>query len=208
MDISKLKLSLPRIERVKILFQYFLMLFCAFVLGALIKNFLSENYIISLHEIICGHFNSDLFSYSKSAEMLIQVIKYSLSDIISVSLIFVSSFAVFNYISSDLVLIYNGIKYGFSAFFLISEMFTDTQIAGISFFDVFSFILFKLSILAVLLTYSYYSAIYSSAFKRQAPNGRSVIIWKPLASYLVATLSCIGAFLMLNALYLLVISYL
>ena len=189
------------IERAKIGFQFILMTVCSFTIGALFISFLSEEFFAQSALKLSTHFETVFINCSSIREYLFSVLLYALSDIISIAIIFVVSFAVFNYIASDIVLIYNGIKTGFTVFFLYSFVSNVALTYNIGVLRYWVFAFFKAVILLLILDYSYRSAVYSAKFKIFNNTGRPEITPKVLFSFILKTLTYMGAVIILNALY-------
>ena len=208
MQSSKFTQVLPKIERFKILFQYALMVLCSCVVGVLFHSFLGSDYLLGIYSAIEDHFNSLALYCDTLTKAAVAIVKYSSAEIISVLLIFISSFAVFNYVACDVILIYNAFRFAFSATLLLSAVHSPWADIGISSLEAVSFAISRLAIILVLLIYSYYSAVYSCALRVQKENGRSSFKYRHIASYFLVTLSYVGSLLIINAFYLLFIYFL
>lgn len=189
------------IERAKIGFQFILMTVCSFLMGALLISFLSEEFYAKSVLRVSTHFETVFINCSELREYIFSVLLYALSDIISIAVVFVVSFAVFNYIASDIVLIYNGIKTGFTVFFLYSFVSNASLAYNIGSLRYLIFVFFKAVILLLILDYSYRSAVYSAKFKTFNNMGRPNINPKVLFPFILNTLTYIGSVIILNALY-------
>jgi len=189
------------IERAKIGFQFILMTVCSFIMGALIISFLNEEFYGKSVLRVSTHFETVFINCSEAREYIFSILLYALSDIISVAAIFIVSFAVFNYVASDIVLIYNGIKSGFAVFFLYPFVSNASLAYNIGFLRYLIFVFFKTIILLLILDYSYRSGVYSVKLKTFNNTGRSDIKPRVLFPFVLNTLTYIGAVIILNALY-------
>lgn len=189
------------VERAKIGFQFVLMTVCSFLMGALLISFLSVEFYSQSVLRVSTHFETVFINCSDVKDYIFSILLYALGDIISIAVVFVVSFAVFNYTVSDIVLIYNGIKVGFAVFFLYSFV-SNTSIAyNIGVLRYIIFVFFKAVLLLLILDYSYRSAVYSAKFKSVNKAGRPDIKPKVLFPFMLNTLTYIGAVIILNGLY-------
>ncbi len=98
------------IERVKILFQYFVVIAFSILFGMLLSRYVSP---LLLHERAIKHFSSPFLYCTTAAELFWKFFYYSISDLICIAISFLSAFTVFHYFVSDVILLYQGLTLGF-----------------------------------------------------------------------------------------------
>lgn len=198
---SNLRGNPQRLERIKILFQFLLMLVCSFAIGWMLANSVSEAFYQNSVLGISAHFETVFINCNTFYDYIKAILLYALSDILSVFIIFIVSFSAFNYVISDFLLVYNGIRVGFSVSFL-SSFISDPIFAynvGLLRYIVFAF--FKAVILLLILDYSYRAAVYSQKLKITSPNGRPNIKIKVFLPFIVYTLTYVGSVIIINGVY-------
>ena len=190
-----------KLEKMKISFLFSFVLLISALLGMLVVNYIStEIYANSLFRL-SNHFEtvflrcSDFVGYAKI------IAQYSLYDIIALLIIFASSFSMLNYLLTDIVLFYSGIKFGISVAFLINFSKLSDLSYSIGNTRLALFVFAELAIIAIVLYYSCYSAMSSLNFRRTDTSGRPNIKTSDLISFAVKTAACVGATLILNTLY-------
>ena len=190
-----------KLERVKILFQFLLMLICSAIIGYGIAKNISEDFYQSSMLGVSAHFETVFLNCNIFYDYLKTVLIYAVSDILSILIIFVISFSAFNYIVSDILLIYNGLRMGFSISFL--SVFVSNALFGynIGVLRYTAFVFFKAVALTLIFDYAYRAAVYSLKFKIITPNGRPNVKIKVLFPFVVYTLTYIGSVIIINGAY-------
>ncbi len=194
------KRELIRIERLKIVFQFLLMTVFSFVVGCLIASSLSADFYESSVVGVSSHFEKLFINCATVYDHAKCVLIYSFGDVLCIAMIFLVSFSAFNYIATDLVLIYCGIRCGLSICFLSAFIGGADYLYSIGIIRYIVFVFFKTAIMLLLLCYAYTAAVSSSALRRTVPNGRIVISPQAAAKFLLYTLACMGSVLMLSGL--------
>jgi hypothetical protein len=186
---------------VKILFQFLLMVLCSATIGWMLVNTLSEASYHNSEFRISSHFETVFINCKILYDYIKAILLYSLSDILSLLIIFVASFSVFNYIVSDLLLVYNGMRIGFSLPFLYAFISDPVFVYNIGLLKYIVFVFFKVGILILILDYAYRAAVYSQKLKITAPNGRPNIKIKVLFPFIIYTFTYIGSLIIINGAY-------
>ena len=197
--------NLDHTERVKIAFQFTLMSVCSLILGVLLSRSLSEVFYSDYVVNISTHFETLFLKCEKFYDYFLCVASYAISDIVCVIIIFCVSFAAFNYVVSDLVLAYLGIKTGLAVSFLFTFISNPEFQYNIGWLKYMVFLIFKLFILIIIWDYSYRSAVYSYNLKKVNTLGRSATSAKTLFVFLINTAAYLGSVIILNILYCLLV---
>ena len=134
-----------KLERYKITFQFALMVIASIICGICISRMLSDMFVSAANDKICQHFFTvkmprALFEY------FVDYLKMSAFDIALITLILIFSFSFINYVISDLILVFAGIRLGFCASLIATS--------GITFADKVAFYIFKPITMAMLLVFS------------------------------------------------------
>ena len=98
-------------------------------------------------------------------------------------------------------MLYNGVKLGISATFLINFSTRHDFSYAVGNARVLVFIIIELALASLILYYSYQAAAASIGFKKAVSNGRPDIKSGDFFSFLLKTAACVGAVFILNALY-------
>ncbi len=192
---------LSKIERKKIAFQFILTSVCSALLGLLLVRALSESVYFDNILLVSTHFEKIFIDCKGFYDYFFCILSYALSDIICVLIVFAVSFAVFNYVVSDFVLIYSGVRFGLIISFLYSFVSNAGYTYNIGWVRYLVFIFFKAAVFILLLDYSYRAAVYSVNLKKISAAGRPNLKFKVLLPFLVNTFARIGGVIILNGLY-------
>ncbi len=194
-------ISAEKLEKMKISFLFSALLLLSTVCGILITNYISEELYPNSLFRVSTHFET---AFLKSAGLIDSakiIAIYSLPDIISFLIIFAASFSIVNYLISDIIIIYSGIRFGVSVAFLINFANKSSFSYSVGNVRLWLFILTNLMMLSTLLYYAYQAAISSVSFRRTDPNGRPNIKTKDFITFALKSAACIGIVFMLNTLY-------
>lgn len=191
----------PQTERAKILFQFALMTVMSLIMGGAIRSFVSGDFFTASVHSVATHFEKIFINCSTAYDYIVRIALYSLSDVILLLVICASSFSILNYVISDAVLVYNGVKFGFCATLLWGFISNDLLVYNIGFTRYLVFVFFKSATILLILNYAYRAALYSIKFKRTDSLGRSRIKPRELFPFLVNTSAYVGMLLILNAIY-------
>ena len=186
---SKMHDGRSSLERVKILFQFVLMLVCSLIIGTLMTGMVEADFYIGAQSTVSSHFEMLFLDIVGVSDVIRSVIAYSVFEIICVIVIFVASFSVFNYAVSDIVLVICGIKSSFSVAFLseyISEPIFSYNVGYLKFAVYF---IFKALMLLLIFIYAYKSAVYSVDLRYSTANGRLTLKFSALFPFLLATIA-------------------
>lgn len=190
-----------KLEKMKISFLFSSVLLISALLGMLVANYISTDLYANSIFRISNHFetaflgSSDFLGYAKIVAL------YSLSDIIVLSVIFAASFSILNYLVTDAVLFFCGMKFGVSTAFLIGFSRLSNLPYCVGNTRLCAFVLAGLIWLMVLLYYSCYAAISSTRFKLTDSSGRPNVKTVDFIMFTLKTVACVGAVIILNAVY-------
>ncbi|MBQ8818744.1 MAG: hypothetical protein IJZ83_09210 [Clostridia bacterium] len=187
-----------KMEKYKIIFQFALMSLASVIAGICLAHLLNESALEKTLQKIILHFkDSRGSSFSESA------LKYAyicLPDIFSIALIFIFSFSFINYVISDFVLVFVGIKFGINASLIKLMGFEEIGII-----NSLSYWLIRFVLLIALTAYSCGMAFYSMEIKKFTQAGRIILNKKTTLLSILLTLTFIGLIFMLNGIYFLII---
>ena len=187
-----------RLERCKIAFQFTLMVVASIICGICISRMLSDTFISTATNKICQHFFTVKVPRA-FFEYFVDYLKISAFDIALITLILIFSFSFINYVISDLILVFAGIRLGFFARLIATS--------GITFADKVAFYIFKPITMAMLFAFSLLMALHSLEIRRFSSNGRLIKNRKKLYSMLICSITFIGLILISNGLYCLCIYF-
>ena len=190
-----------RTERIKILFQYGVMLLGGFFIGTVLPSFLSQATQMNLADTIAQHFALP-FSHCQGWLNRISLVSYdSAMDWTLVGISFLFSFSVLNYLISDILLTYMGFRFGICISMLCRLVGSERNGFVFRPSHLLSFLFFKLLILICLFLYSYRLTAYSYEIKQTFKNGRASIRLEYLIPLLGSTLLCGILIFLIHALY-------
>ena len=160
------------LERIKVIFQYCLMISCSAFMGIYFAYLLSDDFLVSTQQIIQTHFQSACVDDQNVSDFISTVFRYALWDILSICALFISSFAIFNYLVADLILIANGFKTAFSVAFLIRILILRADLSALRTLHIFLFFTLRLATLILLLYFAFRCAAYSRRLRTFNKVGR------------------------------------
>ena len=198
--ISKTRDSV-RVERLKIAFQFFIVTAVAFVIGIIVSRSLSSDFGEGFTVDVSSHFENLFINCATIYDHVECLLKYSAVDVICIGAIFLVSFAAFNYIVTELVLLYCGLRCGISVSFLSGFVGASEYAYSVGILRYLVFVFFKTAVMLLVLYYSYTAAVFSGSLRRTMQSGRMVISPKSALKFFVFTLACIGSVLILLGLY-------
>ncbi|MBE6576673.1 MAG: hypothetical protein E7653_00870 [Ruminococcaceae bacterium] len=180
-----------KLEKIKILFQFAIMLIASIVLGVCLARVISIDLRSTATANILRHFSPQ---GTKGVGDFLEYLRYSAFDVIVVVLLVIFSFSFINYIISDIVIVMYGAKLGIASSLLLA-------IPEVRAFDRFVFFTFKPLLLILIVLFSYKMALFSLEIRRFSNNGRLVADRRKTLSMLLASLAFIGLILIINGLY-------
>ena len=193
-------LSALNAEKIKILFQFSLMLCISFVGGIMFSNLFSEHlYNNALHKIT-AHFNYSYSILSNDLNIVFSYLKFCIWDILCVFIIFAFSFSFVNYVISDLILVANGFKLGIS----LSVIWKLTFVR-IGFINCLLYVAYNLVLLPLLLIYTYKMAVNSISLKKVSNVGRIIVNRSVFIKMMISSLSFLGLVFIIDGIYFLLI---
>lgn len=190
-----------RIERVKIIFQFAMTILCSFIMGLLLIKMLPAQFYSNSVLKVSTHFEMVFINCQSIYDYIRCILKYSLSDILCIITLFLVSFFTFNYVASDIVLIYNGIKLGSTVSFLWGFIADTTLAYNLGVLRYLVFAVFKLVLIVLIFNYSCRSAIYSHKLKAVSGTGRPNVKARALIPFIVNTLTYVGSIIIINGIY-------
>ena len=189
-----------KLERMKILCLFAFVLFISCAFGCAIANYISAetygNYLFR----ISTHFETVFLKCSRLVDCARIVAIYSLPDVISILVVFAASLSICNYLITNIVLLYNGIKFGITFIFLTHFNFNNS-LYMLEKSKIFIFVLVELITISLLLYYSYQAALSSVELRQLDSNGRSNIKTKDFLQFSLKTIACVGGVFILNTFY-------
>ncbi len=190
-------------EKIKITFQYVLMLISSAVIGIIFLKILPDGYINESVFGISKHFDLIFSECDVFPDALRCILSYSTYDLVITAIIALSSFTVFNYIVSDICIICTGFKFGFSVSFLaafISGGVTET-VYRLGIMRYLIFVSFKAIIASLLIWFAYRISVISFGLKKYTSVGRTVLKPDNLVKLFLYYISFSGLILILNGMY-------
>jgi hypothetical protein len=194
-------ISSKKLEQIKIVFQFLLILILSVFAGVIISKSLSDSFYINSTFKVSTHFETVFIKCSSIFDCVKLIALYSLPDICSVFIIFIFSFFTFNCVFTNIVLIYNGIRFGVISAFLVEFSKNTTFSYNIGNIRFFIFIFLKIAFLIILLNYSYTAALSSISLKATSDNGRPDINKKEFLGFAIKTITYLGIVLILDFIY-------
>lgn len=195
------RINPQKLERMKISFLFSFVLLISSLLGILIANYISKEVYANALFRISNHFETVFLRCADFVGYVKIITLYSLSDIISILVIFAVSFSMLNYFATDIVLFYGGIKFGVSSAFLINFSKYGNLPYSVGGIRIFVFLMIDLAILALMLYYSCQAAISSASFRCIDTSGRPNIRARDFLLFTIKTAACIGTIFILNTIY-------
>ena len=189
------------LEKMKISFLFSSVLIVSTLLGIFIANYTSASTYPNSVFLLSNHFETAFLRCTDFLGCVKTIALYSLSDIRLLLIIFAVSFSILNYLLTDIVLFLAGVKFGISVAFLLTFSRISNLPYSIGSIRIFIFIASELLILALLLYYSYSAAISALSFRGTNVSGRPNIKVRDFMFFSVKTAACVGAILILNAIY-------
>ena len=191
-------------EQKKIVFQYGLMLVASMILGWTLKRFLSQNFLLDTANLMSKHFSIPFAFCNTAWEYLQCIFLYALPDLISFFLIFMSAFTVFNYVLVDVVLVYLGLRSGFSIGILMTASHWTFSFSP-SLFHRICFVCLRFFILVMVFWFSYQISLQAFRIKRFSPVGHLLTDPKRIFTLCLFSVAFLALVTILNGLYCLLI---
>ena len=185
-------------EKKKALFQYLTICIISTLFGATISLFLGDGALLDMGEQIKKHFLSPFPQNAPLYNFVLSVFYYSLDDLICIAGSFLLTFSIFNYIASDIVLLYQGMNAGLSVAVLIKY---SSLFHSISYYYILWFALFRIVALIFYVVYLNTLTNHSFELKSYSANLRAKLDFKILLYLLIFMISGCGFVLLLNAIY-------
>ncbi len=183
-------------EKLKILFQFSIMLIASVIGGICFTALLSDTATQRLSQKALLSISEDI-----GTTLLIgKIWSISAIELICIAVLFVFSFSLVNYTVSDIALVFLGFKWGMSA--------AVVKLTGFESFGMgnsLSFWILRGAILFVIFFFACKMAFFSLDIRTSSLNGRGQINSKKLVSLILFALSVAIAIWLLNGIYCFVI---
>lgn len=183
-------------EKKKIVFQFALMLISAIIGGFCFSNLLSDSAVSDATLKMTEHFGVSLIKGADISDAFLGYVRFCLPDMICVLLLFVFSFSFVNYVVSDAVLVFLGVRYGINSAIIRIASFS---VIGVG--NSLAYWLLRAATLALFMIFSCRMAFYSLTLRRFSANGRLMIDKRALLSQVLYALTVLGSVFMINGLY-------
>lgn len=193
--------SPQRTERIKILFQYTVMLAGSVVMGMAVPSFLGDTALASIANTVTQHFDNPFSLCQTLSERIRLIAYYSLTDWILIAISFLFAFSILNYLISDVVLAYAGFRFGFSVSILYHMLRAPLQEFLIRVSHLVAFAVFKTLILICLFVYSCLLTVHSYRLKQSANHGRASIHMDLLLPLIACTLTASALIFLIHTAY-------
>lgn len=194
-----------QIERMKILIQFLIMLLASLLAGGIFTEFLGAEALLTLSQRVSTHFVAPFAGCMGLGDAVGAVVRYSAAELICVVVTFVFSFSVLNYLTSDLILVYRGFTFGFSACLLYRMLMMEHMGYQPGWLRFFIFVGAKGCILLGFFLYSWRAALHSYELKRLNDAGRAIWNTRVMGALILGTLAFCGLILFFNGFYCLLI---
>jgi len=193
--------SLANLEHVKVIFQYWFMIAFSAFIGIYFACLLPDDFLVSAKFDIQNHFQSVSLSYSGIADCIRVVFQYGFLDILSILALFIFSFAIFNYLIADLILIANGLKTAFSIAILIRVFSLNFNQNNFGILQIFIFFALRIAILALLLYFAFRCAAYSQQLRSFNKIGKATWQATVLFPFVLNVCSILGTIILIHTTY-------
>ena len=190
-----------QLERIKVIFQYCLMTTCAVFIGIYLATLLSDAFLLQHGSAALKHFSTAFADCDGIWDFTYNLLRYTLWDILCVCVLFFGSFAIFNYVVSDLILLANGFRAAFALTMLIRILASGFPKPPVRILHVFMFFLTHVSMPFLLLFYACLAASYARRFRTFNGVGRASIHADVLFPFILRTLSMIGSMILIHGIY-------
>ncbi len=182
-----------RLEKIKILFQFLIMLVASVVLGVCLSRLFSDELRARAFSDIIRHFSAQAANSSASS-LFFKYLSFSLFDIISILSLVIFSFSFINYVVSDIIIVIYGTRLGIGASLALALQ--DIQV-----FEKIIFFSFRSLIIILIIIFCYKMALYSLELRRFSSNGRFAADKRKTISIIAFALAFLGLILIINGLY-------
>ncbi len=178
-----------RLERFKIGFQYTLVLLASLIVGWLWANASDVPVTQEQLEGILRHFASPLASLPSLREAAPFVLSFAASTLLCVAIVFLFSFSALNCLINNGILIYFGIRTGYTVAILRwGLMHSETFAAQIGWGRWVLFLLFKLALATAFWVFCFRASEHSCYLRMYSESGRAVLHPKTVLSLCALTL--------------------
>ncbi len=189
-------------ERLKIIFQYTLMVVASCVAGWILPRFFGEALWQDIGKAVSKHFDHPFSALDGIGAVVHTVYSYFKPTLVCIGIVAIFSFSSLSCLVSDGILVYLGIRVGCALSILISIFQESSPIPyRPSSLCVFFFILFHLLWLVFFWLYSIQAAKYSYQLRMYSKEGRAIFPKKAVGALAISTLLCAISLFLLHLLY-------
>jgi len=189
-------------ERLKIVFQYTLMVVASFVAGWILPRFFGDALWQDIGKTLSTHFDVPFSALDGGRAIMSAVFSYVKPTLVCIGIVAVFSFSSLSCLVSDIVLVYLGMRAGCTLSILTSALKEDPKISyRPSSLCVFFFVLFTLLVIVIFWFYSIQAAKSSYQLRRYSKEGRAIFSKKAVGILAFHTLWCTVLLFLLHLLY-------
>lgn len=196
---------LSKEDKTKLAFQLFLIACLGIASGVIFSKFVSAFFRASVEQAILIHFELPFRFVSESIGWIVQILRYAWDDVSLLFLLFLFSFTLLELPLSELILLWQGGKLGFSVALLMQTAHSSTVAFQLTFLKILSFILLHCVVLMTFLVYIFRGAQISFLIRSNKKGIRFFIEPALLLRLCVETLVVCGSVLLLYGIYCFVI---
>ncbi len=194
MELSKRDFTakIVQSEYAKILFQYLFFTLISILAGAFLAKYAS---LSLLCERAVRHFALPFQHCTSFREVTVEFFRYSLSDLICTTLLLFFSFSFLNCFCSNLILGYQGLRFGL----LIAANFSLRNFGYVG--ERWLLFFLRLGITLCFVFYAYRLSRYSYEIRKTIFSGRPSLSLKDIVFFLRTSLALLGMIVLFNILY-------
>ena len=196
-----------RLETAKFIIQYCLMLVASVVGGGALTYFQEQESFVSSFYRIYTHFSAPFSQCRGAVEIGMMIFRYSVPNLIGALIVLIFSFSAMNHLVTQLILILEGGKFGFSACLLFRLIASETIREYIPPFLCVTYFLTSLLSLCLIFYYSLELAKHSLSVRCYTPLGRPSIPPKSIVKLLACFFKYCVLLLTVHSIYSIIIFY-
>lgn len=192
-----------KIERLKFGFQYALTLLSALALGLLLFRAVGDSFLPSWQsEIVARHFSLPFSSRPTFFPVLSVTISLTLPVLLGMGIVLLFCFSSLNCLLNDLVLIYFGMRTGYTVSVLLSALFDSSEaVYPVSWIEFWLFLFLKIATLCLLWIYAFRASECSYYLRMYSHNGRALFHPRTVLRLFLYTLASMTLMLVLHIVY-------
>ena len=195
-------------EKLKIAFLYGIVVCLFGIVGIVFAYNLPQQTYVSIFYKIYSHFSFPFAQIQEIQALTSLILRYSLTDLLSAIILLLFSFSTLNHIVTEVVLAFQGFKFGFLCCLLLRLMDSKPLQSYIPSFFCFCNLLGALILMMCCLRTSYRMANLSFELKQCTDCGRPSFSTASFVSLLQCFIKYCGWILLIKILYCFIIFYL